>query len=202
MGQRGRKKGASGEQSRALLLAIAAEEFAEKGYYAAKVSRIVERANLTQPSFYLYFESKESVFQELVESFRSRLTGLAKPAAAGMGLERKMRSTLEEIFNVFSEHPALTKIGLFSAPQSGAIKEELATQFVENLRLDERSGNIHSDLDYSLVAESMVGSIESLTDTRLLTGQMSPKELAEEITGLYLYGIAAGKWKNVHRSRE
>ena len=38
MSIRGRKKGASGEQSRALILNIAAEEFAHHGYYETKIS--------------------------------------------------------------------------------------------------------------------------------------------------------------------
>ena len=76
MGHRGLKIGASGEQSRALLLEVAAEEFAQKGYFHTKISDIVKRAGLTQPSFYLYFESKDAIFQELVDLFRRRISEL------------------------------------------------------------------------------------------------------------------------------
>lgn len=58
MGQRGRRKGANGEQSRVQLLHIAAAEFARMGYYETKISNIVQKAKLTQPTFYLYFQSK------------------------------------------------------------------------------------------------------------------------------------------------
>ena len=67
MAVRGRPKGASGEESRALLLQVAAKEFAQKGYYETKISDIVKGASLTQPVFYLYFQNKEAVFQELVD---------------------------------------------------------------------------------------------------------------------------------------
>ena len=75
-----RKKGANGQESRARLLIVAANEFAKSGYHQTKISTIVSRAGLTRPSFYLYFESKEAVFKELVEKFRAELKILLEAA--------------------------------------------------------------------------------------------------------------------------
>ena len=87
MSNRGRKKGASGEQSRALLLTIAAEEFAQKGYYETKISTLVQRAGLTQPTFYLYFKSKEAIFQELIDSFIKGLSDLTTVSRLETGID-------------------------------------------------------------------------------------------------------------------
>ncbi|MFJ5625637.1 helix-turn-helix domain-containing protein [Peribacillus loiseleuriae] len=59
---------------------IAANEFEQKGYYGTKVSTIVKRANLPQPTFYLYFQSKEALFQELVDIFHLNLFEYTKKA--------------------------------------------------------------------------------------------------------------------------
>ncbi|MGM1006905.1 MAG: TetR/AcrR family transcriptional regulator [Bacillota bacterium] len=117
MGHRGRKIGASGEQSRALLLEVAAEEFAQKGYFHTKISDIVKRAGLTQPSFYLYFESKDAIFQELVDLFRRRISELTSKSRVETGVDlsslpERITTGLTAIFTFFMENQNLTRIGI------------------------------------------------------------------------------------------
>ena len=57
------------EQRRAQILAIAATVFAEKGYHDAKIEDIVARARVARGTFYLYFEDKRAIFEELVSGF-------------------------------------------------------------------------------------------------------------------------------------
>ena len=73
MGKKGRKEGSNGAESRANLVLIAAEEFATYGYYDTKVSTIVKKAGVTQPTFYLYFGSKEAIFSELIQKLFFRV---------------------------------------------------------------------------------------------------------------------------------
>ena len=58
---RGRKVNSNGEKSKQLLREKAIELFSSNGYYQTKISDIVKEANVTQPTFYLYFESKDSL---------------------------------------------------------------------------------------------------------------------------------------------
>ncbi|WP_297888048.1 TetR/AcrR family transcriptional regulator [Sulfurihydrogenibium sp.] len=55
------------------LLQSAKELFAKKGYYETKVSDIVERANVAQGTFYIYFKSKEEIFLELIKTLHQEL---------------------------------------------------------------------------------------------------------------------------------
>ena len=57
---------ARGEATRRKLLASAGIEFGSKGFPAASVSSITQRADVGQGTFYLYFHSKEEVFATLV----------------------------------------------------------------------------------------------------------------------------------------
>lgn len=198
MGQRGRKVGANGEQSRALLLAIAAEEFAHHGYYQTKVSTIVTRAGLTQPTFYLYFQSKEAIFQELVELFRSKLSDLTKKSRLNPGMNfidipQRIAAGLTAMLSFFVEEPHLTRIGFFVAPEAEEIKKQIAAQITDNLRSEQQDGYFHGDLDMSMVAESLVGTIERLTLTKLLEGSKDPEGLANEVVRLFLYGLIVNK---------
>ncbi|MED3573722.1 TetR/AcrR family transcriptional regulator [Cytobacillus praedii] len=194
MGQRGRKKGSNGEQSRALLLSIAANEFAENGYHDTKVSSIVKRAGLTQPTFYLYFQNKEAIFQELVELFRENLFSLTRNSRLEPGIELSSLSDritygLAGIFSFFKENPDLTKIGFYESAIAEEMKRELAIQIEENLTSEVQNGYFSQDVDMCIFAESLVGIIERLTVTKLLPGLKQPNGLAEEIVDIFLNGI-------------
>lgn len=198
MGQRGRKKGANGERSRALLLHIAADEFAHKGYYETKVSDIVKRADLSQPTFYLYFRSKEELFRELVDLFRDKLFDLTKKSRLEPGINdtsvpERIKERLAMIFGYFVENPNLTRIGFFVAPEAEEIKKLIAAQIAENLISEQQDSYFRPDMDMSIVAESLVGMIERLTVTNLLQGSKQPESLANEIVNLLLYGMLFNK---------
>ena len=53
-------------ENRSNLMRAAAEVVGEYGYAEASVSRIVERAGLAQGTFYLYFESRQDLFDKLL----------------------------------------------------------------------------------------------------------------------------------------
>ena len=198
MSNRGRKKGASGEQSRALLLLIAAEEFANKGYHVTKISTLVQRAGLTQPTFYLYFKSKEAVYQELIDSFIKGLTDLTKESRLEPGIDfntlpSRISKGLTRLFTFFSENQHLTRIGFFQSVEAEEIKKQLALQIRDNLISEVRNGYFQSEIDMSLIADILVGSIERLTLTKLFPGLKQPEELASEIVALFLNGISLKK---------
>ena len=198
MSNRGRKKGASGEQSRALLLTIAAEEFAQKGYYETKISTLVQRAGLTQPTFYLYFKSKEAIFQELIDSFIKGLSDLTTESRLEPGIDfnslpLRITKGLSGIFTFFSENQNLTRIGFFNSLESEEIKKQLALQIRDNLISEVNNGYFQTEMDMSLVAEILIGAIERLTLTKLFTGIKEPEEIASEIVHLFLKGMLSKK---------
>ncbi|WP_342429347.1 TetR/AcrR family transcriptional regulator [Neobacillus sp. FSL H8-0543] len=200
---KGRKKGSSGEQSRALLLSIAAKEFAQKGYYETKISDIVKQADLSQPSFYLYFESKEAIFAELVTLFRSTLFDFTKSSRLESGihsssLANKITQGLTTIFHFFVEQPDLTRIGFYIAQEAEEIKNSLANQIRENLTFEMQEGYFTTAVDMETVAESLVGIIDRVTITKLLPGHKEPEALAHEIVSLILYGIQNQTTNNFH----
>lgn len=55
------------------LLIAAADIFCGKGYGGTRISDIVARAGVAQGTFYLYFESKTAIFQQLVDNFFAHL---------------------------------------------------------------------------------------------------------------------------------
>lgn len=194
MGQRGRQKGSVGAKSKEAILMVAAEEFAEHGFHQTKVSSIVKRAGLTQPSFYLYFSSKEAIFQELVHTFHKKLIHLTQDSRLEPNLDKdelpsKIARGLSGIFQFFDDHRTLTKIGFFNASESEAIKRDIVTHITRNLRAEQQDNYFRQDLDMQAVAECIIGAIERLTITKLFTDEKNPQQLANEIVDIYLYGL-------------
>ncbi|MEB0040952.1 MULTISPECIES: TetR/AcrR family transcriptional regulator [unclassified Pseudomonas] len=56
------------ERNKELILNAASEEFADKGFAAAKTSDIAAKAGLPKPNVYYYFKSKENLYREVLES--------------------------------------------------------------------------------------------------------------------------------------
>ena len=71
-----------GRATRARLLSAAEESFGEHGFAAASVSDIVRRAGVSQGSFYVYFPSKESIFEELINDMARDIRRTTREAAA------------------------------------------------------------------------------------------------------------------------
>ncbi|KKO54228.1 TetR/AcrR family transcriptional regulator [Paenibacillus sp. DMB20] len=193
-----RKKGANGQESRAKLLTVAANEFARSGYHQTKISTIVSRAGLTQPSFYLYFDSKEAVFKELMGVFRTRLKELITDSRLEAGITRgtvpaRIHAVLTNLFSLLARDPDLTRIGFFIGPEAVEVKQELARMIEQNLRAEKDNGYFRPDADMAMVAECLVGAIERLTLRQLLSGKSTPEDLARQVVDLYMFGIASEK---------
>lgn len=191
-----RKKGANGQESRAKLLGIAANEFAKSGYHRTKVSTIVSRAGLTQPSFYLYFESKEAIFNELVHKFRIELNGLIEGSRLTSGIPKEnireqLLEVLTRLFSFLGKDPDLTRIGFYIGEESVPIKSEMAEMIAQNLKAEQQEGYFRIEADMDIVAECLVGVIERLAQQQLLTGRRTPEDLAHHVVSLFMHGVSA-----------
>lgn len=76
-------KTARGERTLRSLLDAAAEEFGEKGFHEASISRITQRASVAIGSFYTYFDSKEEVFTALVRYLSQQVKTFVAPRLHG-----------------------------------------------------------------------------------------------------------------------
>ena len=73
------------------ILAAALEEFVEQGFAAARLDAIAERAGIGKGTVYLYFDSKETLFEEAVRSvIMPVIEGIERPALAPQGDARTL----------------------------------------------------------------------------------------------------------------
>jgi AcrR family transcriptional regulator len=110
-GADGRPLGTKGERTRRRLLEAAEEVFAELGYHDASIVKLTEAAGVAQGTFYLYFESKQQIFDELVLDLNRRVRrAMSEGAARGTTRAERERLGFRGYFRFTSEHPALYRI--------------------------------------------------------------------------------------------
>ena len=186
---RGRRVNSSGEKSKKLLLEKAIELFSTYGYHQTKISDIVKAASLTQPTFYLYFQSKESLFNDLNEKFQNDLieifTNTEEIVGATQNANELIEQNLKCIFDYFIENPNLTKIGFYEAEQSSGLKQLLVSKIENVINENLKECPVVKRVNSNVLAESLVGSMERLTLTNLLTNKSNPEKLAQEISTIY-----------------
>ena len=71
------------ESRRANVLAVARRIFSEKGYHATSIHHIIEAADIARGTFYLYFESKRAIFDELLDSLVTTLQAQVRRIEVG-----------------------------------------------------------------------------------------------------------------------
>ena len=186
---RGRRVNSSGEKSKKLLLEKAVELFSKHGYHQTKISDIVKAASLTQPTFYLYFQSKETLFNDLNEKFQNDLIEIFENSSYESDNKQQaneiIQQNLKQIFDYFIENPNLTKIGFYEAAQSAVVKDMLVDKLVQVINSNSSNYPIVKNVEPAVLAESLVGSVERLTLTNLLTNKSNPEKLAQEISMIY-----------------
>ena len=105
-------------ERRQQILSVAREVFAKRGYHAAKIEDIVAAAGVARGTFYLYFEDKRAIFEEIVDRTIARL-GMAivrvDPHDAGRTVADQVRENIRRIVRILLEDRATTKILLSDA---------------------------------------------------------------------------------------
>ena len=66
------------EYRRAAVLAVARQVFSQKGYHATSIDDLIAAADIARGTFYLYFESKRAIFDELLDELFATLAATVK----------------------------------------------------------------------------------------------------------------------------
>lgn len=106
-----RAKTDRGEATRQKLLAAAEEIFGSKGFHRASIVDITQKAGVAQGTFYIYFPTKEKIFEELIRDLNHNLRRAISQAVTGL----KSRREAEELgfrtfFAFIKEHRNLYRI--------------------------------------------------------------------------------------------
>ena len=98
---------------RAQVLRHAKRIFARKGYHRTNVADIIARARIARGTFYLYFQNKKDLFEELLEQVLTELTSRILRLRVGADQPNpveQLRDNLRRVVEYVLEERELTDI--------------------------------------------------------------------------------------------
>src|SRR5437867_80369 len=117
---------ARGERRRELILAAAASVFSERGYHAASIVDIAERAKIAKSVIYDYFSSKSELHKALVETESEALlmhVAATVPPPEEASNEERLRIGVDAFFGYVEERPATWRLLVRDAPIEPDLQE-------------------------------------------------------------------------------
>ncbi len=132
---RSKRAEANREQRRTQILERALSVFATKGYHGASVTDVVKAAGVARGTFYLYFDSKEAVFldllDELLATLRASVGGMDVSDSTPM--EDQLHGIVVRILRATESNRALTRIIFREAVGLDAAVDQKLREFHDGL---------------------------------------------------------------------
>jgi AcrR family transcriptional regulator len=100
-------------ERRQQILTVARDVFARRGYHQATIDDIVAEAGVARGTFYLYFEDKRAVFENLIDRFAQQMTMAIvriDPADEGRSVAEQVHENIRRIISVCLIERSMTKI--------------------------------------------------------------------------------------------
>ncbi len=195
------------EQRRLELLDAAKLVFREKGYYEASVHEIIAQANVARGTFYLYFKSKQQLFQGLLDEFlallRRNIRGITLSAESPPPLDQLLEN-FRRVVNVVFEHHEIASIMLRDPSAFDGESRQILDRFFLQVRkimegslaLGQKLGLIR-DCDLHVVSVAGLGGFRAVLAEALQArerGEKSPfadaNRVAAELMRFFLEGLA------------
>jgi AcrR family transcriptional regulator len=191
----------SGTARRDELLAIAGRLFAERGFRNTTVRDIADAAGILSGSLYHHFDSKESIVDELLDTFQQQLVDEYDAILAS---DRSPRSKLEAIvrasFAAIDEHHS--EVAIFQNDAAYLSGFERFGYLVERnerfrrlwtglLREGVAAGELRADLDVELVYRFLRDTVWVAVNWYRPGGALSADEVASQYLSILLEGIAS-----------
>lgn len=185
---------------RAQVLRHAKWIFARKGYHRTNVSDIISRARIARGTFYLYFENKRDLFEELLEQVLRELATRIQRIRLGPGEARpadQLRANLRRVVEFVLSERDLTDILLSHSlgfdhdldARIGSFYERVAQQIQRSLDLGISMGLVR-DCDTRTAAYCILGVVKEVVAQISRHPPADIEALIEEILRFGLSGVA------------
>ncbi len=191
---------ARGQQTRALLLEAAYQQFVSRGYHGASMRRIAEAAGMTVGGIYNHFAGKEEIFKAVILAHHPISVILPELLQAqGEDLESLLRDAATRFQAHFQERPGLFNLLFIELIEcQGRHLPELLASFLPQLaqlaqRLDSLP-DLRADLPSMVFLRAFLANLFAFQITeQLLQGAGAADNLGnlEDFIQIFLHGALA-----------
>ena len=177
-GDRSERAQAQRERRRMHILLAAAKLFGQRGYHGTSVADVIEAAEISRGTFYLYFDSKDAVFLELMEQFIQRIMAVVEVVdPEGASPTERIVENVRRVVDVVFEHRDLTVMVLREGFGVRPEVDEKLGRFYgfvrEMLEGALRNGARHGltrKVNEALAATALIGAIKEMFLHELVLG--------------------------------
>ena len=186
------------------LVSCAKSVFAEKGYYAASISEIVQEAGIARGTFYQYFDNKFHIFQSILDSFLQDLEDSIKPVSMSPGAASplvQIRDNLTRVFDLVLKERDLSQILLHSTSSMDQSMEKRLSDFYDQVAgMIQRSLNLGMAMNLvrpcnpRVTAYAIIGAVKEVVfqSTAYKAHQPPVEDLVHELLEFAMGGILSG----------
>ena len=200
-----RKRDEKRDRRREEIKEAAIDVFAQKGFHAAKVSDIVAEVGVAQGTFYLYYDGKRQIFEEILNDFLSLLLETIANWEPGSldsreALGRQLRRVGMQLTEIIDEREKLAAIYFKESMSSTPEFETLVRDFHEALismltqfnRILYRLDLIES-ANFRILANMTIGMVERIIMEYVIHDNFEDvlhEEIVEHLVVHYLSGTS------------
>jgi AcrR family transcriptional regulator len=181
------------------LLAIAAKLFAERGFKNTTVRDIADAAGILSGSLYHHFDSKESMVDELLNTFQTQLwKEYDAIEASDLTPKQKLEAVVRASFEAIGKHR--NEVAIF---QNDALylatfdrfdylierNRRFRTLWTGLLEAGVASGELRADLDVALVYRFLRDTVWVAVRWYRPGGTLTPADVADQYLAILLEGI-------------
>ena len=194
-----RKRALRGESKKRLILQVANEVFAEKGFQEATISQIAQKAKIAEGSIYDYFKNKEdllfSIPEERMESF---LFGLQEHLKGMRGALEKLRKLIWYHLDFYERNQDYTRILLLDLRQNPRFNQSRAYGMIRQyskmilqvIEEGKKEKSIRREVDSYILRDLILGTIEHFSIRGFIMGRFpNLSEAAEQLYDQIVSGV-------------
>ena len=183
------------------ILEAAIKVFAEQGFHHATISQVAREAGVADGTIYLYFKNKADILSNFF-SYKTRLVfdRFREAVDAASCAEDKLRSLVRMHLAEFQRDRNMAVVFQREALLARYVNEDYVKDITkmyldilsEIIRLGQTEGTIRAGLPVGLVKRSIIGGVNEVINTWVVTGGKSDLvEMADPLVDLYIEGIGS-----------
>lgn len=199
------RRSTKGQARREQILEKAAREFAARGYHATTIAHILDGLGIARGTFYLYFENKRTIFDELVQSLMERIAGAIRVIDLHDAVRRpheQLHDNLVRVFTILLENRGAAKILIEGGGGADPEFEKKIDEFYAHARFLLKRSLEHGrrigllrPIDTGFFADCALGAVREVVRHALSKppGEIDVARLAAQLIDYHTHGVFAEK---------